>query len=293
MVKIVLIGDVHTDENVAKKIANFIRRERPDLVLYEGANFSFESEKIKNIFEYSTLEKILEKIPNKEKVLEDFKKFFEKVNFEKYLYNWEGYLPKNIKELMETPIYEFNPDFLIDLIFSITDTNSMKIIYDYASRFIVRRLKDIKTKENVKYNFYLILEAVKEIDSRISGFDYSEKKNNVLNEAAKNEDIIKSLEILSNYLKNERLEYDEIKMAEGILQNIRKYKPKKVFVIVGERHLRKDSNLKKKLDEYGLKYEEVIFDNRKEGEIMDSLSYSISLILSAKNEYTNNQLRKS
>lgn len=288
---ILFIGETHGDKKVAEEILNIIRKYKPEIILLEGLNKTSieEGEKIKELYQAVTLEELTEKIGRKYNVeaktllgkyFGDYLKNYDPEKYKSKAFPDEN-IPKSKEEIINTPLYELPLEIVSDILHSIYDVKNdehQEITRELAEKiFFFEKIILRKLIYPQIYYYSKLFRTSYEIGAKIAGCDPSEKKENIIKKA-------KGAEEIRSYLKNERLKEDEVKIAERIYKIIESYKPKKVAVIVGAKHLRDGSELLKQMKKRNLNYE-INIPEAKEDMLISSFMHLTYLFSNNENFY--------
>lgn len=299
---ILFLGDIHSSLEVGKKNLEKIKKYKPELILYEGLSGAEieEGEKIKEFFRSATLEEIARELNlNLDELLGEYLKNYEP---EKYKREYSiidellglpevNVIPENKEELVKTPLYKLDLNILLDIYENLmkkyAETNKEDVIKISKKIESFIKLVNEKLEKLIYPRSVLDCELFRlsnDIGAKIAGCDPSVKKQYILN--------AKNFEEVLSYLSNERINEDEIKMAERITKIIETYKPKKVAVIVGKKHLRKDSKLLEEIRKKNVKYRTYIPKYKEDATRIVAEEYAYRSYLFPNNEEIANSLFK-
>ena len=248
---LIIFGEDHVNVDHTREQAKAIKKYNPEFVLWEGLRDKRHDDELVQkyikIHETVTLEEIFKKegldfeIFDKN-LISEIKKA---VNETKKYYNSkeEGIIPKSLKKLLTTPIYEMPfevlkcvEDWLLDYSLNKSDLDKkIERVLDYIHYFTtIDSLLDSDKKK-----MHILLRTVAKTKTKLAGCDLSYKipKNN-----------------LQNYL-DEIDSLREEEMSKKMVEYVKKRKTKApVIAIIGKKHLDEDSKIYPKLEEAEIKY---------------------------------------
>ena len=305
---VIIMGEIHTDEGHGTDQAYMIKKHRPEYVMSEGFGGLNPEDTKKSIDRYKTvtlsdvsrvsgidieqmgigkgtLQAIREKVTQN---IEDTLNFYrtelsdkEAKKLGKENAKRDGIVPRNYKQLVNTPFYEFLPEVLDIVRVQVSDKMDAETYQDNFALF--RKLGSIREYlltfeiesegnkwENIRGK-NRVYHAIAQSGTKLAGCDI-QKELPELNMENPFEYIV----ALSDYIA-EKNPIREQEMGQRIAQFVRQRQTiSPVVAIVGRNHIREDSGIYSVLEKAGINYR-VIKQKSFDNDNLKSITYPFQL----------------